>query len=89
MKRFTITLYSDPGHAWGKLKLDVLHGLNVAHLITRYSYTYGDNVYLEEDCDLSVVIKALEAQGCTVAFKEKHTDKESRIRNYERYEYGF
>ena len=87
MKKFTITVYSDPGHAWGKIKRDVLHNLGVAHRISSYSYQFGDNVYLEEDCDLSLVNEALAAQGCNVVFKEKHTDKDSKIRSYANYEY--
>jgi len=86
-KKFTITVYADPGHAWGKIKRDVLHNLGVAHKISEYSYQYGDNVYLEEDCDLHVTVEALKQQGCVVIFKEKHTNRDSRIRTYAHYEY--
>jgi len=85
MKKFTITIYADPGHAWGKIKRDVLLEHSVEHLISSYSYQLRDNVYLEEDCDLSLVCDALEDAGYSVVFKEKTSDNDSKIRGYERY----
>lgn len=85
MKKFTITVYSDPGHAWGKVKRDVLLEHSVEHLISSYSYQLRDNVYLEEDCDLSLVCDALEDAGYSVVFKEKTSDNDSKIRGYESY----
>ena len=85
MKKFTITVYADPGHAWGKVKRDVLLGLNVEHLISEYSYQLRDNVYLDEDCDLSLVCKALEGTGCKVVFRGKTSNNDSKIRGYERF----
>ena len=88
-KRFTITVYGDPGHAWGKVKRDILLKLGLEKEISRYSYQYMDNVYLEQDSDLAKVFDRLEALDYYVIFKEKHTDKSSKIRHYDRYEYGF
>jgi hypothetical protein len=89
MKSFTIIMYSDPGHAWGKVKRDVLINLGIADKITRYSYQYKDNVYLEEDCDLYTLCEALMLTNTRVKFVEKPSTRDSKIRNYERYEYGF
>ena len=89
MKSFTIIMYSDPGHAWGKVKRDVLVNLGIADKITRYSYQYKDNVYLEEDCDLTTLCMALNAQDTRLRFVEKPSTRDSKIRSYERYEYGF
>lgn len=85
MKKFTITVYADPGHAWGKVKRDVLLGLNVEHLISEYSYQLRDNVYLEEDCDLGLVHRALLSCGCDVVFRKKTSNNDSKIRGYERF----
>lgn len=85
MKKFTITVYSDPGHAWGKVKRDVLLEHSVEHLISSYSYQLRDNVYLEEDCDLTLVFDALCKAGYSVVFKEKVSNNDSKIRGYERY----
>jgi hypothetical protein len=80
---FTIKVYEDPGHAWGAVKRKVLIELGVLDKISTYSYQKGDTVYLEEDCDLGVLIGALKAKGSTIVFKEKHTNNRSPIRGYE------
>lgn len=85
MKTFTIILYSDAGHAWGKVKRRVLHSLGIAGLISSFSYQHGDNVFLEEDIDLGHLLTALHDTGHTVVFKEKHSKSTSRIRGYGRY----
>ncbi len=85
MKTFTIIVYSDPAHAWGKVKRQVLINLGIAELISPYSYQYKDNVYLEEDCDLTLLYEKLLALDTTIKFVEKHTNNTSRIRSYERY----
>jgi hypothetical protein len=88
-KTFTITMYSDPGHGWGKVKRDVLVNLGIADKITRYSYQRGDYAYLEEDCDLTTLCMALNERDTRVKFVEKRSERDSKIRSYERYEYGF
>lgn len=85
-KVFTITVYSDPGHAWGKVKRSVLHNLGIADNITSYSYQRGEYVYLEEDCDLSTLCMALNHRNTRIKFVEKSTNRDSRIRSYERYQ---
>lgn len=87
-KTFTITVYSDPGHAWGKVKRDVLHNLGIAKDITHYSYQRGEYVFLEEDQDLPRLCQALNERGTRVKFVEKNTDNHSRIRTYQRYSYS-
>ncbi len=51
----------------------------------RSSYQYNDNVYLEEHNDLTLLFETLTALDTHIKFIEKHTDKQSRIRSYERY----
>lgn len=85
-KTFTVTVYSDPGHSWAKVRRDVLHNLGIANDITCYSYQRGEYVYLEEDCDLTTLCMALNQRNTRVKFVEKHTDRDSRIRSYERYQ---
>lgn len=84
-KTFTIIVYSDPGHSWAKVKRSVLHNLGIADNISSYSYQRGEYVYLEEDCDLSTLCMALNQRNTRIKFVEKHTDRDSRIRSYERY----
>jgi hypothetical protein len=84
-KTFTCIVYSDPSHAWAKVKRSVLINLGIDKEISPYSYQYKDNVYLEEDCDLSVLFQRLQKDDVRMKFVEKHTDGVSRIRSYERY----
>ena len=84
-KQFTIIVYADPSHAWGKVKRSVLQSLNIEQHISSYSYQRGDYVYLEEDCDLNVLCQRLNEHGTKVKFIEKTTDKPSRIRSYDHF----
>ena len=86
MKTFTIIVYNDPSHAWGKVKRKVLDNLGIAQQVSSHSYQYKDNVYLEEDADLSLVCRHLLFNtDVQIKFVEKHTNRDSRIRSYERY----
>jgi hypothetical protein len=86
MKTFTIIVYNDPSHAWGKVKRKVLENLGIAQQVSSHSYQYKDNVYLEEDADLSLVCRHLLLNtDVQIKFVEKHSDRDSRIRSYERY----
>ena len=86
----SITIYTDPSHGWAKVSLIELSRLNIIDKISTYSYIHkkGLYAYLEEDCDLSTYIKALDDQGIKFKFIEKHTDKSSKIRSYSRYTLG-
>jgi hypothetical protein len=48
----TFTHYTDPGHGWVEVPRALLHELGIADKITGYSYQRGEDVFLEEDCDL-------------------------------------
>lgn len=80
-----ITVYTDPGHGWGAVKRTVLADLGIADKVSAYSYQRGQSVYLEEDCDLSLLIGALRDRGITPVFAERHTDRRSPIRSYDYY----
>ena len=54
----TFVFIADPGHAWLPVKRSLLNELGVADKISRYSYQDGNTVYLEEDCDAGVFIRA-------------------------------
>ena len=81
-----IKFYSDPGHGWGAVKRKVLDQLGIADKITLYSYMKGDTVYLEEDCDLSLLVQTLKDRNIGYKFEEKNTNRYSPIRNYLRYQ---
>ena len=80
-----LRFYADPGHSWLAVKRDFLAKYVDLKKVSTYSYQRNDSVYLEEDCDLGILLNSLEANGISVEFDEKHTNKYSHIRNYDRY----
>jgi len=86
----SIIIYTDPSHGWAKVTLSELSRLNILDKISTYSYIHknGINAYLEEDCDLSTYLKALDSKGIQYKFKTLHTNKSSKIRSYNRYTLG-
>jgi hypothetical protein len=88
MRSLTIPYYQDPGHGWARVSIGLLHGLKIAHEISPYSYRRGNYAYLEEDCDLSRLMIAAQAAGIDLKLKQFHTNKTSKIRSYEQFNYG-
>ena len=87
-KTMTLPYYQDPGHGWARVSIGLLHGLKIAHEISPYSYRRGNYAYLEEDCDLSRLMIAAQAAGIDLKLKQFHTNKTSKIRSYEQFNYG-
>jgi hypothetical protein len=77
-----LNVYNDPGHGWVAIKRDVLIKLGIEHKVSYYSYQRGQTVYLEEDCDASLLIGAARDAGTTLEFNEKYCDRHSPIRSY-------
>lgn len=88
MKRMTLDFYQDPGHGWVKIHLDKLKALGIDKDISYFSYTRKQYAYLEEDGDLSILIKACDDRGIVLKFREHNSDRDSKIRNYQSYYYG-
>jgi hypothetical protein len=82
-----LTYFTDPGHGWVRVKRDVLGRMGIEDRISQYSYQRGEYVYLEEDCDLTVLFKALELDGKKLELVERHTNRSSKIRSYSCYFY--
>lgn len=85
MKSIKRTFYSDPGHAWLCVNYAELEELGIQDKISAWSYRNYDLAYLEEDCDASVYINAVNKKGYTVEFVEKNINQESPIRSYDPY----
>lgn len=91
MEKNTVTkkVYTDWGHGWAAVKRKELYDLEIENKITQYSYQKGATVYLEEDCDMTTYLKAMEDRGTTVNLEYKDVGKYSPIRSYARYnKYG-
>jgi hypothetical protein len=84
-KKISIKVFGDPGHAWARFPKAKLVSLGIADKISAYSYMNGANAFLEEDCDLSVLVVALRDRGYEIKFNESHANKQSKIRNYSTY----
>ena len=84
-KKISIKVFADPGHAWARIAKSKLVTLGISDKISTYSYQKGENAFLEEDCDLTVLVNALRQRGYEVKFNESHTNRQSKIRNYSTY----
>ena len=81
-------VYEDAGHAWMKVKKDLLYKMGIADKITAFSYERGEYAYLEEDCDLSTFYhRYKEMYGIDIKFRTHYSDT-SRIRGYKDYTYS-
>jgi len=66
----------DPGHGWIEVSYAELVALGIADRISRYSYAsfsnYENNpfIYLEEDCDAGLWLKARDATPHPIAYTE-------------------
>lgn len=84
-RSITVQIFEDPGHGWARFPKQRLAKLGIADKISTYSYQNGANAFLEEDCDLDVLIGALRQRGYEVRFRTHHTDRSSKIRSFETY----
>lgn len=84
----TLNFHTDPGHGWLEAPMSLVRKLGIATKVSHYSYTRGDNtvVFLEEDCDAPLLMKALKEQlGVGIELKEVHSDNDSFIRRLPRF----
>ena len=86
MSEIKIKVYTDPGHGWGAVKRDLLVKLGLVPHITSYSYQRGLTVYLEEDCDLPLLINSLKQLGITPNIEVHHNNNRSFIRSCDRFQ---
>jgi hypothetical protein len=60
--------------------------LGIAPKISKYSYQHNDSVFLEEDCDADIFVRAVEATGVKVVPVFHHTNHDSPIRSMRRFQ---
>lgn len=87
MTKLTLNYYQDPGHGWVKIHKQWLALLGIEDKISHYSYQRKNYAYLEEDCDLSLLLKSLDSNGITWKLREYNCNKSSKIRSYESYQW--
>lgn len=65
----TIVMHEDPGHGWVQVPHSVIKVLGIGAKISGYSYRDSVYAYLEEDCDLSLFMRALNIEAGSVLQK--------------------
>jgi hypothetical protein len=85
-KTIYYTYHTDPGHGWLEVGVDELILLGIGDKISSYSYINGGKAYLEEDCDMGLFIRTMEAKGIEVKLAHiNEPTKDSIIRSYRRF----
>lgn len=93
MSKLKITRHEDPSHSWYAVKRELLESLGLMSEISACSYQKGKTVYLEEDCDMGLFLKAYAAKNnCSenwqsewrnwFEIKSSHTNNSSPVRSY-------
>ena len=80
-----IKFYSDLSHGWGEIPISLIIDLGLTSKISKCSYKKDDNAYLEEDCDLPLVLRELKKQGIEFSFSEEHSNYDSWVRNLKKF----
>lgn len=82
----TLTHHSDPSHGWIEVSYALVAQLGIRERITSYSYySQAKQVfYLEEDCDATTLIKAMEAQGIEYKIESKDYNHNAPMRRMKR-----
>ena len=87
MKTKTLYYFTDPGHGWVRVRREEKLFQSIAHMVTGCSYQRGKYVYLEEDYDAGLYVKAIKEAGMEIKWEQYSTNRLSKIRGYESYEY--
>ena len=80
----TLNFHNDGGHGWLECNREMISSTGIADHISKYSYQRGNDVYLEEDCDMPLLLNALRERSIGVVVNDMYQD-ESPVREYERY----
>jgi hypothetical protein len=77
--------FTDPGHGWLRVPLEVIDALGVRP--SSFSYRNGSYAYLEEDCDEVLFAAAwVSAHGCLPNVVEREPNRgDSHIRKYKHF----
>ena len=63
LRRTLHEYHEDGGHGWLKVSKVIINALGIASEISGYSYEYNGQVYLEEDLDAAIYLKAIFPEG--------------------------
>jgi hypothetical protein len=71
MKKETYIYFSDPSHAWLRVKISEIEKMGIGLTISKSSYRKGQYAYLEEDSDAPKFLKAKFGESLNLAQLEK------------------
>lgn len=77
--------FSDSGHGWLGIKRKDIP-TSILSKISDFSYQRGAMVYLEEDCDASLLVNYLKSQNIPFEIVKMKYSHRSPIRSYESFE---
>jgi len=75
---------SDPGHGWLEVPYKTYLGSGIQASAWSYANPELTKVYLEEDCDANLFIKAMNDLAITVEFNNVNYNSDCKVRNYPR-----
>lgn len=78
--------HHDPGHGWLEVTRQDLVDLGIDQKISPYSYQNGQDVFLEEDCDMTTFFKAYRAKYGEDPETRDHYQENTPIRRYHPYQ---
>lgn len=81
----TLDYIQDPGHGWIAADAGLIDCLGIADKISAFSYQDGPTVWLEEDCDAPLYLRALSRAGIAYRITETHTRGDAWIRRLPRF----
>ena len=80
-----LTFHTDPGHGWLETTIQELMKYGIHNKVSKYSYRDGDRVFLEEDCDAGLLLRAYQEHGVVYGTMDKHVDYDHPIRRKPRF----
>ena len=81
----TLDYLQDPAHGWIAADIQSLRAYGLTDKVSAYSYRDGDTVWLEEDCDAGLYIRALQSAGIPYRIIETHTNNDAFVRRLPRF----
>lgn len=80
-KIIKLKFFSDPGHGWLEVPLNLIKELDIGSNISSYSYMNLKKVYLEEDCDAPFFLNKIKELGFKSSTITSVTNNPSFIRS--------
>jgi len=75
-----LMFYEDPGHGWLAVPYRKLVKLGIHRNISPFSYRSKGTVFLEEDVDMGIFLRAAYKAGLAIIIIRNHTNRQSKIR---------